>query len=249
MPAPTTFIHLRLHSEYSVVDGIVRIDEAVAKAVAEGMPALALTDLSNLFGLIKFYQEARNKGIKPIVGCDVWISNDIDRDKSSRMLLLCQSYPGYLALCRLLSRAYRENQYRGRAEIRKSWLSDGDLGTEGLLALSGASLGDIGLALIHNDVDQARTLAQEWAELFPGRFYIEVQRAGHANAEALVQRSLALAAALRTPVVCQRSATFSMIVVLIPSSLSALLAERPTRPPPMMSTLGFGEFGLENAAL
>ncbi|SFU61402.1 DNA polymerase III subunit alpha [Nitrosospira multiformis] len=201
MPAPTTFIHLRLHSEYSVVDGIVRIDEVVAKAVAEGMPALALTDLSNLFGLIKFYQEARNKGIKPIVGCDVWISNDIDRDKSSRMLLLCQSYPGYLALCRLLSRAYRENQYRGRAEIRKSWLSDGDLGTEGLLALSGASLGDIGLALIHNDFDQARTLAQGWAELFPGRFYIEVQRAGHANAEVLVQRSLALAAALRIPVV------------------------------------------------
>ncbi|HKX53548.1 MAG TPA: PHP domain-containing protein, partial [Nitrosospira sp.] len=200
MSAPTSFVHLRLHSEYSVVDGIVRIDEAVAKAIADGMPALALTDLSNLFGLIKFYQEARNKGIKPIVGCDVWISNETDRDKSSRMLLLCQSYPGYLVLCRLLSRAYRQNQYRGRAEIRKSWLSESDLGTEGLIALSGANLGDIGLALIHSDLDQARTLAQEWAELFPDRFYIEVQRAGHANTEALVQRSLALAATLRIPV-------------------------------------------------
>ena len=75
MPPPPVFVHLRLHSEYSVVDGIVRIDEAVEKAAADAMPALALTDLSNLFGLVKFYQEARNKGIKPIVGCDVWISN------------------------------------------------------------------------------------------------------------------------------------------------------------------------------
>ena len=75
MPTSPTFVHLRVHSEYSIVDGIVRIDEAVAKAVGDGMPALALTDLSNLFGLVKFYQEAREKGIKPIIGCDVLISN------------------------------------------------------------------------------------------------------------------------------------------------------------------------------
>ena len=118
------FVHLRLHSEYSVVDGIVRIDEAVAKAVADSMPALALTDLSNVFGLVKFYQAARENGIKPIIGCDAWISNEADRDKPSRILLLCQSYPGYLLLCRLLSRAYRENQHRGRAEIKKSWFSE-----------------------------------------------------------------------------------------------------------------------------
>ena len=73
MPPLPTFVHLRMHSEYSIVDGIVRIDEVVAKAAADGMPALALTDLSNLFGLVKFYQAARGKGIKPIVGCDVWI--------------------------------------------------------------------------------------------------------------------------------------------------------------------------------
>ena len=76
MPTPPAFIHLRMHSEYSVVDGIIRIDEVVAKAAAEGMPALALTDLSNLFGLVKFYQATRNCGIKPIIGCDVWISNE-----------------------------------------------------------------------------------------------------------------------------------------------------------------------------
>src|SRR5687768_9274847 len=129
MSMSPAFVHLRLHSEYSVVDGIVRVDEAIGKAVADGMPALALTDLSNLFGLIKFYQEARGKGIKPIIGCDVWISNETDRDKPTRVLLLCQSYSGYLLLCRLLSRAYRENQHRGRAEIRKSWLKKSESGT------------------------------------------------------------------------------------------------------------------------
>ncbi|HET7061735.1 MAG TPA: DNA polymerase III subunit alpha, partial [Nitrosospira sp.] len=172
----------------------------------EGMPALALTDLSNLFGLVKFYQTARSAGIKPVVGCDAWISNEADRDKPSRILLLCQSYSGYLLLCRLISRAYRENQYRGRAEIKKSWF--GEDGTAGLLALSGASVGDVGMMLTQNDMAQAEALAKEWAGLFPGRFYIELQRAGHPNAESLVQRSLALASTLRLPVVATHPVQF-----------------------------------------
>jgi DNA polymerase III subunit alpha len=202
------FVHLRLHSEYSVVDGIVRVDEAAAKAAADSMPALALTDLSNLFGLVKFYQTARENGIKPIIGCDVWISNEADRDKSSRILLLCQSYPGYLLLCRLLSRAYRENQHRGRAEIKKSWFRPGEAGTEGLIALSGANLGDIGLTLLQNDSAQAEALAREWTDLFPGRFYIEIQRAEHPGTEILVQRSLALASSLRLPVIATHPVQF-----------------------------------------
>jgi DNA polymerase-3 subunit alpha len=93
MTAPA-FVHLRLHSEYSVVDGIVRLDDAIEAAVNDGMPALALTDLSNMFGLVKFYQSARARGVKPIAGCDVWITNESDRDKPYRLLLLCQSRAG-----------------------------------------------------------------------------------------------------------------------------------------------------------
>ncbi|MGH8763650.1 MAG: DNA polymerase III subunit alpha [Nitrosospira sp.] len=208
MPTSPTFVHLRLHSEYSIVDGIVRIDEAVAKAVSDGMPALALTDLSNLFGLVKFYREARDNGIKPIIGCDVWVSNDDDRDKPARLLLLCQSYVGYLLLCRLVSRAYRENQRHGRAEIKKSWFNESKSGTAGLIALSGANSGDIGLMLMQNNLVQAERLAREWTNLFPGRFYIEVQRVGHANAESLVQRSLLLASTLHLPVVATQSVQF-----------------------------------------
>src|SRR5688572_21128942 len=111
MPPPA-FVHLRLHSEYSVTDGIVRIDDAVARAAGEGMPALAITDSANLFGMVKFYRAARAAGIKPIIGADCWIQNDSERDKPSRLLLLCTSRAGYLRLSELLSRAWLKNQHR-----------------------------------------------------------------------------------------------------------------------------------------
>src|SRR5262245_1822246 len=109
MPGPR-FVHLRMHSEYSVTDGIVRIDEAVKRAAADGMPALAITDAGNLFGMVKFYGAARGAGVKPVVGADCWLQNDADRDKPHRLLLLCASRGGYLALCGLLSRAWLHNQ-------------------------------------------------------------------------------------------------------------------------------------------
>jgi DNA polymerase-3 subunit alpha len=197
-----------MHSEYSVSDGIVRIDSAVANAVADNMPALALTDLSNLFGMVKFYERARSKGIKSITGCDVWITNESDRDKPSRLLLLCKSYSGYLLLCRLLSRAYRENQYRGQAEIKKTWLNKNEIGTNGLIALSGAHLGDISMALMQDNFVQAKVLAQEWSDLFPNHFYIEVQRVGRTNEEVVLQNSLVLASVLCLPVVATQPVQF-----------------------------------------
>jgi DNA polymerase-3 subunit alpha len=200
------FIHLRLHSEYSISDGIVRLDEAVARAVQDGMPALALTDLSNVFGLVKFYQAARSQGLKPIVGCDVWITNPQDRDKPHRLLLLCQNRTGYLRLCELLTRAYRTNQYRSRAEIAKEWFQES--GSEGLIALSGARYGDVGSALLAGNVTSAGHLARGWAELFPQRFYVEVQRAGHNEDEPHVQRAVRLAAGLRLPVVATHPVQF-----------------------------------------
>jgi len=210
-----SFVHLRLHSEYSIADGIARLDAAVAAAAADGMPALALTDLANVFGMVKFYQEARAKGIKPIIGCDVWISNEADRDRPYRLLLLCQSRAGYLRLCELLTRAYRANQYRGRAEVSKTWFAE--TGTDGLIALSGAHHGDLGQALAIGNEQQARHLASEWHELFPQRFYIEVQRLGSGATtmgaatvplETYVQRAVRLASALKLPVVATHPVQF-----------------------------------------
>jgi len=200
------FVHLRLHSEYSVTDGIVRIDEAVARAAQDGMPALALTDAANLFGMVKFYQAARPAGVKPIIGADCWLQNEADRDKPFRLLLLCASRAGYLRLSELLSRAWLRNQHRGRAEIARSWL--GDLGTEGLLALSGFAAGDVGQALAAGNAGAAQRLAGEWAKLFPGRYYVELQRAGAPHTEALVADSVALASRLGLPVVATHPIQF-----------------------------------------
>src|SRR3990170_7309278 len=203
------FVHLRLHSEYSVTDGIVRLDDAVEAAVADGMPALALTDLANVFGLVKFYQAARKNGLKPIVGFDVWIENESDRDKPQRLLLLCQSRPGYRNLCELLTRAYRSNQYRGRAELKRAWFKApaGD----GLIALSGAHQGDVGLALLAGNHQHALELARKWAALFPQRYYLELQRLQHsavAQLENCVQQSLLLASELKLPVVATHPVQF-----------------------------------------
>ena len=123
-----------------------------------------------------------------------------------RSMLLCQSVEGYLTLCALLSRAYLENQHRGRPEIKREWLLAS--GTEGLILLSGAMLGDIGQALLQGNQAVAKQLAEDWAALFPGRFYIELQRAGHAQQEAYIARALNLAASLDLPVVATHPVQF-----------------------------------------
>jgi DNA polymerase-3 subunit alpha len=206
-----SFVHLRLHSEYSISDGMVRVHEAIAAAQRDAMPALALTDLNNFFGLIKFYKAARGAGLKPIVGCDVFISNDADRERPYRLLLLCHSIAGYLLLCRLLSRAYLENQHRGRAELRREWFHQG---TGGLIALSGAHFGDVGSALLSGNAAQARQFAQEWASLFNNRYYLEIQRAGFADEarfadeESHIHAATQLAAQLSLPVVATHPVQF-----------------------------------------
>jgi len=203
MAAPR-FVHLRLHSEYSVSDGVVRIDDAVERARADGMPALALTDAANVFGMVKFYRAARAGGVKPIIGVDAWLQNDTDRDKPYRILLLCASRAGYQRLCDLLSRAWLRNQHRGRAELSREWLQD----TEGLIALSGAAGGDVGQALLGDHTEVAERLAQGWASVFPGRYYLELQRAGHPHTEALIARTVGMASRVGLPVVATHPVQF-----------------------------------------
>src|SRR5215813_8807257 len=204
MPQPS-FVHLRLHSEFSIVDGIVRIEEALERAAADGMGALALTDLANVFGMVKFYRSAREAGIKPIVGCDVWVTNEADRDKPHRLLVLVRSSAGYHRLSELLSRAYLENQHRGRPEIRKAWLAEG---AGGLIALSGAMAGDVGAALLADQVAVAQRLAAEWAAILPGAYYIEVQRAGAPHSANYLDAAVRLAGKLGLPVVATHPVQF-----------------------------------------
>jgi len=198
------FVHLRVHSEFSVVDGIVRIPDLIKRAAQFGQPAVALTDLSNIFGLIKFYKGARGKGIKPIAGCDVWLTNDEDPDKPFRLLLLVRNQQGYLNLCELLTQSFLTNQGRGRAEVRKEWL----VGRDGLIVLSGARNGDIGHALDAGNAVTALSLARQWAELFPNAFYIELQRSGADGDENYTQAAMRLAAEAGLPVVATHPVQF-----------------------------------------
>ncbi|MCE2860451.1 MAG: DNA polymerase III subunit alpha, partial [Oxalobacteraceae bacterium] len=201
------FIHLRLHSEFSIADGLVRIDELVDAALADRQPAVALTDLANLFGMVKFYKAARGKGIKPLVGCDIWVTNEEDRDKPFRLLLLVKNRAGYLQLCELLARASLTNAHRGRAEVRIDWL-EALQPAGGLIALSGFQAGDIGSALENGNAALAERCALRWAKIFSGHFYIEVQRNGNPALENLLRQSTQLAAKLQLPVVATHPVQF-----------------------------------------
>jgi len=217
MTAPT-FTHLRIHSEYSIVDGLVRIDDVVAAAVKDQQPALAVTDLANAFALVRFYKAARGKGLKPIVGVDAWITNDENRDKPFRLLILCKNKTGYLQLCELLSKAWLTNQYKGRAEIRVEWLEalatsvstlEPDVPqSNALIVLSGGPFGDVAQAIDNGDIEKAEAAATRWARIFPGHFYVEIQRAGQPNQEQQVRHSVALAGRLGLPVVATHPVQF-----------------------------------------
>ncbi|MDO5691761.1 MAG: DNA polymerase III subunit alpha [Pseudomonadota bacterium] len=201
------FVHLRLHSEFSVVDGTTRVDDMVAAAARDGQPALGITDLSNLFGAIKFYRAARGKGVKPIIGAEVLLAGrDAEGDAPSRVLLLAASHQGYLNLSELLARAWTLGVVKAQAMVRWDWL--GEL-SDGLILLSGAQAGPVGQALLQGNQRLAGDVALQLAELFPHRFYLELQRAGRADDEAHVAAAVQLAARLKLPVVATHPVQFA----------------------------------------
>ncbi|TAG24638.1 MAG: DNA polymerase III subunit alpha [Burkholderiales bacterium] len=203
------FVHLRLHSEFSVVDGTVRIEEAAKSAATFSQAALAITDFNNLFGAVKFYKEGRGKGVKPVIGAelllDAGISEAGKEPVTSRIVLLVQNTTGYLNLCELISRGWTQNAVRANAVCKLAWLQEL---SEGLILLSGAQAGPLGAALLQGDEAKAGELALQLATMFPHRFYIELQRAGRADDEAHVAAAVKLAARCKLPVVATHPVQF-----------------------------------------
>jgi DNA polymerase-3 subunit alpha len=197
------FVHLRLHSEFSVVDSTCRIDDVVKMAAQNAQPALAIT---NLFGTVKFYKEGRGKGVKPIIGAEINLEGlGGDAGAISRVVLLVQNHRGYLHLCELLARGWTQNVLKGVAVVKLAWLQEL---SEGLILLSGAQAGPVGQALVQGDTDKAADVALQLGSIFPHRFYLELQRAGRPEDEPQVAGAVALAARLGLPVVATHPVQF-----------------------------------------
>ncbi|WP_106478941.1 DNA polymerase III subunit alpha [Phytohalomonas tamaricis] len=201
----TPFVHLRVHSEYSLVDGLVRLKPLIKAAAEADMPALALTDEANLFGLVKMYKGAQGAGLKPVIGADVWLHNPFDESHPYRLTLLAMNNDGYRHLIELISRGWQEGQHHGRAILHKEWIFAQN---EGLIVLSGAREGEVGRFLLIDHVDTARELLAEWQRFFPDRFYLELQRTGRQYDEECVHLSVELAMETDTPVVATNDVRF-----------------------------------------
>ncbi|WP_342617916.1 DNA polymerase III subunit alpha [Rhodoferax sp. GW822-FHT02A01] len=206
------FVHLRLHTEFSVVDSTCRIDEVVKAAAKDGQPALAITDLSNLFGGIKLYKEARGKGVKPLLGAEIVLEGlGSDVLAVSRMILLVQNKQGYLNISELIARAFTQNVLttggKQQAVVKLAWLKELN---EGLICLAGAQAGPVGQALVQGDTQRAYDVALQLAGIFTHRFYLELQRAGRTDDEPHVMATVQLAARMKLPVVATHPIQFTL---------------------------------------
>jgi DNA polymerase III subunit alpha len=202
------FVHLRLHTEFSVADGTCRIDDAINTAKADGQVALAITDLNNLFGTVKFYSACRLAGIKPLIGAEISVrlaDEDLNAEPA-KLLLLVQNHKGYLNLCELLTKLWTQDAVRTHNALDWRWL-EGDM-SEGLVALSGAQAGPLGPLLIAGNIERAQTLAAKMSQLFPDRFFIELQRAGRPDDERYISAAVDLVQKMGLPLIATHPIQF-----------------------------------------
>lgn len=201
---PVSFVHLRLHTEYSLVDGLVRVKPLIKAVAGAGMPAVAVTDQSNMCSLVKFYKTANGAGIKPICGADLWLASREEDGPLSRVTLLVMDAEGYRNLTELVSRGWTEGQHNGLVIIQRDWVKEA---ADGLILLNGKE-GDVGQALLNGDQSQAQMLLEEWQAVFPDRLYLEVQRTNRAGDEEHLHASVALAERCGVPLVATNDVRF-----------------------------------------
>ncbi|QIB66699.1 DNA polymerase III subunit alpha [Kineobactrum salinum] len=201
----TDFVHLRLHTEYSLVDGLVRIKPLVERVASLGMAAVGVTDVCNFYALVKVYKAAFGAGVKPVFGVDLRILDEDDPERAYPLCLLVMDQVGYRNLTVLISRAYTEGQYLGQPYVHKSWLTQH---SEGLVALSCGAAGDVGQALLAERPAQAEARARHWMSLYPGRFYLELHRTGREGDETHLHAAVTLAQQLACPVVATNDVRF-----------------------------------------
>lgn len=199
------FVHLRVHTEFSLIDGLVRVKPLMKAVLARGMSSVAVTDHCNLFAAVKVFTNAVDMGIKPIIGADLPCYNPDQPEAVYTLIFLCLNNQGYKNLTCLVSKAYQEGQYLGKPRVHFNWI---DEYSEGLIVLSGGTVGDIGRALLANDKELAKERAKYWSERFPGRFYLEIQRTGRTEESLYNEDLIALAEDLHLPLVATNDVRF-----------------------------------------
>lgn len=199
------FVHLNVHTEYAIIDGIIRPSELIARTKAAQLPAVAITDHINLFGSIKFYREALAAGIKPLIGCEINVVNDLDSPHLSRIILLCLNSTGYLNLKKLVSECYLHGQHNHAAAATQAQVFAHQ---EGLIAIHLCQHGPASSLLQQNQLEEAKQVLSPWQETFSSRFYLDIELIQANNEIQLVQNTLALAEQMQCPVVATNSVCF-----------------------------------------
>ena len=202
---PDVFVHLHLHTEYSLANGMIRLPSLIDQTLQYQMPAVAITDISNLYGTVKFFNKCMAQGIKPIIGAEIYIENPDKVTQPYCLVLLVQDDVGYRNLSELLSRGFREGQHHGKPIVPKAWLEGK---SDGLIALSGGQRGEIGGAIMAGREKYAPALIESYQKLFPNRFYLEIQRVGRPYEEEYIAGVAQLAARLQVPLVATNDAHF-----------------------------------------
>ncbi|HDO1323629.1 TPA: DNA polymerase III subunit alpha [Aeromonas veronii] len=203
--AEPRFIHLRVHSDFSMVDGLQKINPIVGAAAANHMPALALTDQMNMCGLVRFYGAAHGKGIKPIVGADFWVQSDELGDEQFRLTLLAMDNDGYQNITLLISRGYQRGHVQGRPVIDKSWLAEH---AKGVIVLSGGREGDVGKFLLKGNRQMTEQCVAFYQTHFPDAYYLELLRTGRPDEEVYLHMAVAIATEFELPVVATNEVVF-----------------------------------------
>ncbi|MEH8148311.1 DNA polymerase III subunit alpha [Aeromonas veronii] len=203
--ADPRFIHLRVHSDFSMVDGLQKINPIVGAAAADNMPALALTDQMNMCGLVRFYGAAHGKGIKPIVGADFWVQSDELGDEQFRLTLLAMDNDGYQNITLLISRGYQRGHVQGRPVIDKSWLAEH---AKGVIVLSGGREGDVGKFLLKGNRQMTEQCVAFYQTHFPDAYYLELLRTGRPDEEVYLHMAVAIATEFELPVVATNEVVF-----------------------------------------
>ncbi|MGL4380312.1 MAG: DNA polymerase III subunit alpha [Vibrio sp.] len=199
------FIHLRTHSDFSMVDGLSKVSPLVKKVAAMGMPAIALTDFTNLCGLVKFYSTAHHCGIKPIIGADFMLQSQEFGDELTKLTLLAKDNLGYKNLTLLISKAYLRGHVQHQPVLDKAWLVEH---AAGLIVLSGGKSGEIGHALLKGNQQQVAQCVAFYQTHFADHFYLELIRTGRADEESYLHFALEVAEQYQLPVVATNEVVF-----------------------------------------